>query len=48
MRQILENAGFTDIRFIDKENSEEIIRGWNIARGVEKAVVSTYIKASKP
>ncbi len=48
MKQILENAGFTDIRFIDKENSEEIIRGWNIAQGAEKAVVSTYIKASKP
>lgn len=48
MKDYLENAGFTGIEFIDKENSEEIIRSWNMGEGVEKAVVSAYIKARKP
>lgn len=46
--QLLEQVGFTDIVITDKENSDDIIRGWNVAEGVEKAVVSAYIKASKP
>ncbi len=48
MREYLERAGFTGIQFIDKENSEEIIRSWNFGEGVEKAVFSAYIKATKP
>lgn len=45
---MLDNTGFADISFIDKENSEEIIRNWNFGEGVEKAVFSVYIKAFKP
>jgi hypothetical protein len=41
-------AGFTDIDTADKENSEEIIRGWNFGEGVEKMVFPAYIKAVKP
>lgn len=44
----LEKAGFVDIEIIDKENSEDIIKGWNFGEGVEKAVFSAYIKARKP
>ncbi|MCG2722913.1 MAG: hypothetical protein L6290_13010 [Thermodesulfovibrionales bacterium] len=42
------NAGFTDIRIQDKENSDEIIRSWKFGEGVEKMVFSAYIKAWKP
>ena len=48
MKDLLETAGFINISFIDKENSEEIIRNWNFGEGVEKAVFSLYIKAFKP
>lgn len=48
MKNLLEGAGFTEIRFIDKENSDEIIQNWNFGEGVEKAVKSIYIKARKP
>ncbi|MFO0752459.1 MAG: hypothetical protein U0411_03920 [Thermodesulfovibrionales bacterium] len=48
MREYLERAGFAEIQFIGKENSEEIIRSWNFGAGVEKVVFSLYIKAVKP
>lgn len=48
MKELLEKAGYINISFIDKENSEEIIRNWNFGEGVEKAVYSVYIKAFKP
>ncbi len=48
MKQHLESAGFVDIEFLDKANSEDIIRNWNFGEGVEQAVVSVYIKARKP
>ena len=48
MKNLLDTAGFTDIAFIDKENSDDIIRNWNFGEGVEKAVFSVYIKARKP
>jgi hypothetical protein len=48
LKTILGKTGFTDIRFIDKQNSDEIIRSWKFGEGVEKMVVSVYIKATKP
>ncbi len=48
MKHLLETSGFEDIRFIDKDNSDDIIRNWNFGEGVEKAVFSVYIKAVKP
>ena len=48
LTDILRKSGFTDILIEDKENSEEIIKGWNFGEGVEKMVFSAYIKARKP
>lgn len=48
LKTILGKTGFTDIRFVDKQNSDEIIRSWNFGEGVEKMVFSAYIKAAKP
>jgi len=48
LKLILTNVGFQDIRIVDKENSDEIIRSWKFGDGVEKMVVSAYIKAIKP
>lgn len=48
LKTILGKTGFTDIRFVDKQNSDEIIRSWNFGKGVEKMVFSAYIKAAKP
>lgn len=48
LKHYLENAGFVDIHIIKKENSEEIIKNWNLGEGVEKAVFSAYIKAVRP
>jgi hypothetical protein len=45
---ILRKTGFTDIRFVDKQNSDEIIKSWKFGDGVEKMVVSVYIRATKP
>lgn len=47
LKAILGNTGFTDIRVVDKQNSDEIIRSWKFGEGVEKMVVSAYIKATK-
>ena len=46
--QYLETAGFENIEFINKKNSNEIIKNWNFGEGVENAVFSAYIKAIKP
>ena len=48
LKGLLEEAGFSDITFKDKENSDELIKGWNFGEGVEKMVFSAYIKAKKP
>jgi hypothetical protein len=45
---ILEKAGFTDIVIDEKQNSDEIIKSWKFGEGVEKMVVSAYIRATKP
>jgi len=48
VEKILWNVGFKDIRIHEKEQSQEIIRGWNVAEGAEKVVFSAYILAVKP
>lgn len=48
LKTILGKIGFTDIRFVDKQNSDEIIKSWKFGEGVERMVVSAYIKATKP
>jgi len=48
LKDILGKTGFADIHVIDKQNSDEIIRSWKFGEGVEKMVVSAYIKATKP
>jgi len=48
VRQILAQAGFENVSITKKDNSEEIIKGWNVAGGAEKMVFSAYIKAVKP
>ena len=48
LREILKKAGFIDIMIENKQNSDEIIKGWNFGEGVEKMVFSAYIKAKKP
>lgn len=48
LKAILNKAGFIDICFMTKQNSDEIIRSWKFGEGVEKMVESAYIKAVKP
>ena len=45
---MLTTAGFRDIEIRDKQNSDEVIRSWKFGEGVEKMVVSAYIRATKP
>jgi hypothetical protein len=48
VRQILDTLGFEKISITRKENSEDIIRGWNFGKGTEHFVFSAYIAARKP
>jgi hypothetical protein len=48
VRQILNGLGFEDISIARKDNSEQIIKSWNIGKEVEHMVFSAYIKARKP
>jgi len=45
---MLIGLGFEDISIVRKENSEEIIKGWNFQEGTERVVFSGYITAQKP
>jgi hypothetical protein len=45
---ILLGLGFQEITIRQKDQSEEIIRGWNVAEGAEKVVFSAYVQAVKP
>jgi hypothetical protein len=45
---ILSDLGFQEITIQQKEQSEAIIRGWNVAEGAEKVVFSAYVQAVKP
>jgi len=44
---ILSCLGFQQIAIRQKERSEEIISGWNVAEGAENLVFSAYIQAVK-
>ena len=48
LKSILKKSGFSDIVIDDKKNSDEIIKSWKFGEGVEKMVVSAYIRAKKP
>jgi len=48
LKAILEKSGFTDIHIVEKQNSDEIIKSWKFGEGVERMVVSAYVKAAKP
>jgi arsenite methyltransferase len=48
VKRMLADAGFEEITIGSKENSEEIIRGWNISKGAENIVFSAYVQAVKP
>jgi len=48
VKKILSDLGFQNIAISPKEQSEEIIRGWNIAGDAEKVVFSAYVQAVKP
>jgi hypothetical protein len=47
VKRILSALGFQKIAIIPKEQSEEVIRLWNVADGAEKVVFSAYIQAVK-
>jgi len=48
VKGILSCLGFQQITIRQKEQSEAIIRGWNVAEGAEKVVFSAYVQAVKP
>jgi hypothetical protein len=48
VKRTLSKLGFERIAIIRKEQSEEIIRGWNVAEAAETVVFSAYIEALKP
>jgi len=48
VKQMLSGVGFRRIAITPKEQSEEIIRQWNVAESAEKVVCSAYIQAVKP
>ncbi len=48
VKRILSDLGFQKITITQKEQSEEIIRGWNMAQSAEKVVFSAYIQTVKP
>jgi hypothetical protein len=48
VRQILNGLGFEAISITKKDNSEQIIKSWDIGKGTEHMVFSAYIKATKP
>jgi hypothetical protein len=48
VKRTLSDLGFQKITISAKEQSEEIIRAWNVADSAEKVVFSAYIHAEKP
>jgi len=48
VKKILSDLGFQEINIRSKEQSEKIIREWNVGEGAEKVVFSAYIQAVKP
>jgi hypothetical protein len=47
VKKILSDLGFQKITITPKEQSEEIIRAWNVAESAEKVVFSAYVQAVK-
>jgi len=47
VKQILSDLGFQKITITPKEQSEDIIRAWNVAESAEKVVFSAYVQAVK-
>lgn len=48
VKNILSDLGFQQIRIEQKDQSDQIIQGWNVSEGAEKVVFSAYILAVKP
>lgn len=48
VKEILSELEFKEINITPKDQSEKIIRGWNVGEGAEKVVFSAYIQAVKP
>jgi len=46
--EMLQQAGFKEIRIVPKDESPEFIRDWAPGSGVEEYVLSAYIEAVKP
>jgi len=47
VKKILSDLGFQKITITPKEQSEDIIRAWNVADFAEKVVFSAYVQAVK-
>jgi len=47
VKKILSDLGFQKITITPKEQSEDIIRAWNVADSAEKVVFSAYLQAVK-
>jgi hypothetical protein len=47
VKKILSELGFQKITINPKEQSEDIIRAWNVAESAEKVVFSAYVQAVK-
>jgi len=47
VKTILSGLGFQNITITSKEQSEDIIRAWNVTEGAEKVVFSAYVQAVK-
>jgi hypothetical protein len=48
VKRILSDLGFRDVSITPKDQTEKIIRGWNLGEGAEKVAFSAYIQAVKP
>ncbi|MET0108103.1 MAG: arsenite methyltransferase [Candidatus Thiodiazotropha sp.] len=48
LEDIMDAAGFTDIKIEPKDESREFIRDWAPGRGIEEYVVSATIEAARP
>jgi hypothetical protein len=48
VKKILSDLGFQEINIRPKDQSEKIIREWNVGEGAERVVFSAYIHATKP
>ncbi|MDZ7696165.1 MAG: hypothetical protein ACLFUT_11775 [Desulfobacteraceae bacterium] len=47
VKNILSDLGFQNIRIEQKDQSEQIIQGWNVGENAEKVVFSAYLQAVK-